>query len=88
MIGQRIPEDDEHWKNFLRLRTILDYILAPILSPDCIPYLKSLIYDHHVQFRELYPDAPITPKLHYLVHYPEMIQRSLLLWCVYCIMLL
>lgn len=75
MIGERIPEDSDHWLNFLHLRTIMDYLLAPVLSPECIEYIKVLIQEHHEMWKELYPNCRITPKMHYFIHYPESIQK-------------
>ena len=75
MIGQKIPEDDDSWINFLLLRDIMDYILAPVLGPDCVGYLKSQIKDHHESFKVLYPGCSIIPKMHYLIHYPECVER-------------
>ena len=75
MIGHRVPEDDEHWRNFLLLLRILDYMFAPVVSKDCVAYLKELISDHHGDFKVLYPGCSIIPKMHYMVHYPETIEK-------------
>ena len=69
MIGDKVPEDDDHWINFLLLR---DVIVAPVLAPDCVGYLKFQIRDHHEM---LYPTCNITPKMHYLIHYLECIEK-------------
>jgi len=75
MIGHIVPENDDHWKNFLLLLSIMDLVFAPVLSTDCIAYLKELICDHHENFKSLYPMCSIFPKMHYMVHYPECIER-------------
>jgi len=75
MIGGKVPRDDDRWVNFLVLRDIMDYLLAPVLAPDCVGYLKIQIRDHHETFKALYPTCNITPKMHYLVHYPECIEK-------------
>lgn len=75
MIGEKVPREDEHWNNFLLLLTIQDYVFAPCISPRSISYLKGLIDDHHQTFKDLYPTSSIIPKMHYMVHYPECIQR-------------
>ena len=36
-------------------------------------YLKVLIEEHHTQFASLYTPQQITPKFHYLIHYPDQI---------------
>lgn len=75
MIGAKISEGDQRWCNFLRLLRIMDYLFAPVLSKDCVAHLKELIEEHHKEFKELYPSCTIIPKMHYMVHYPEFIER-------------
>lgn len=75
MIGDKVPHDDEHWKNFTLLLTILDYVFAPVISTDCVAHLKELICEHHQAFKELYPTCSIIPKMHYMIHYPECIEK-------------
>lgn len=82
LIGQYIPEEDSHWENFLLMLTIVDYLFAPVTSQDIISYLKSLIQEHHEAFLVLYPNAPIIPKLHYIIHLPEWMSR-----CIQCILI-
>ncbi len=55
--------------------TITDYVFAPVVSDDIASYVKSLIQDHHETFQELYSSARIIPKMHYMLHLPEWIQR-------------
>ena len=73
MVGHKVPEGDDNWLNFLELLTIVDPLLAPDISPDDAAHLSVLITDHHQQFKELYPHASITPKMHYLLHMPKLI---------------
>lgn len=75
IIGKEVPMDDEHWENYLLLLQMLDYIFAPTLTPEAVAHLKILIKDHHQGFRNLYPTSSITPKMHYIVHYPDLILR-------------
>ena len=73
IIGHLIPEEDEHWQNFIRLLEIMDYLFArTFLAEDC-GYLESLISDHHMAFKELYPDVNITMKMHSMIHMPRLI---------------
>ena len=55
MIGERIPEENEHWKNFLLLLEIMDILFAPVLCQDLVAYLLTLIEDRHRAFIQLYP---------------------------------
>ena len=75
MIGEKIPESDRRWKNFLVLLDIIDIVFSPLMSEDHISYLHLLIEEHHHAFKELYPSCTITPKLHYMVHYPQWMSR-------------
>lgn len=79
IIGDLVPTDDPHWECFLYLHDILAICLAPCISSATIAYLSQLISSHHVIFKECYPHATITPKLHYMVHFPEQIRRYVML---------
>lgn len=72
MIGEFVPEDDKNWRLFLTLLTIIDYEFAPRTSHEVVSYLAVLIKDHHEEFKRLYPDSPITPKLHIMIHSTRM----------------
>ena len=75
MVGHSVPIDDPHWENFLLLLTILDYVMAPVISLSNVALLRLLINQHHCDFKCLYPSCSITPMFHYIVHYPEFICR-------------
>ena len=75
LIGAYVPEEDEKWVLFLSLMDIMDIIFAPVINEQYSHYLQSLIKDHLTKFTELYPDSSVTPKMHYLVHYPRIMLR-------------
>uniref|UniRef100_A0A1X7V4A6 Uncharacterized protein n=1 Tax=Amphimedon queenslandica TaxID=400682 RepID=A0A1X7V4A6_AMPQE len=75
MIGNHIPKDNPYWLHFLALLEIVDYLFAPIISTECLDHMRILIRDHHSAFKELYPECNLIPKMHYMVHYPDWIQR-------------
>ena len=75
MIGDLVPEDDEKWKLFLLLLTIIDYVFAPRTTGNSVAYVRMLINDHHVMFTELYPECNVIPKMHYMVHIPSWMER-------------
>ena len=76
MIGDRVPSSDECWINYLDMLEIVDILMAPELSEDDVANLATLISDHHQQFKQLYPHASITPKMHYVMHMPRLIIES------------
>ena len=55
IIGHKVPKTDKNWDNFLLLLTIMDYLLAPVISDEATSYLKTIIEDHHHEFKRLYP---------------------------------
>ena len=73
LVGDLIPEDDPYWLNYVLLLSIVDIIMAPKTTKATAAYLRELILEHHTQFTELYPERPITPKLHYMIHIPQWI---------------
>ena len=75
MVGHFIPSSDEFWENFLVLLEILDLLLAPEITEDETAHLESLIFEHHTQFLELYPDVSVIPKMHFMVHMPRIIRQ-------------
>ena len=72
IIGEHVPEDDEHWMLFLQLMDIVDILFAPSISEDYAVYVDTLIHDHHHEFCHLYKDASIIPKMHFMVHMPRL----------------
>ena len=70
LVGDLVPEDDPHWLNFLLLLSIID-IMAPKATKALAAYLRELNLQHHTAFKELYPERPITPKMHYIIHIPQ-----------------
>ena len=75
LIGSYVMQHEPYWDNFLLMLTITDYVFAPVITEDIIPYLKSLIQEHHEAFCILYPSDPVIPKHHYVIHLPEWLLR-------------
>lgn len=75
MLGGEVPVDDDCWYNYLLLLEMLDYIFAPVLTFEAVSHLRVIINDHHQGFKTIYPTSPIIPKMHYIVHYPDLILR-------------
>lgn len=74
MIGNSIPEGNEHWQNFLSLLEITDYLMAPDITEDEVGYLSVLIQQHHEGFVQLYTNGAI-PKHHFMIHMPRLILK-------------
>lgn len=70
MIGDKVPEDDIRWECFLLL---LEVCTARVTSEEASDVLKVLIEDHHRLFKTCYPNVSLTPKFHYMVHFPRLL---------------
>lgn len=77
LIGDKIPDGYAYWENYLYHLHIMDEVFAPITSDERADYLAILIEDFLVEFKALYPERPLTPKMHYLIHIPSWIKRYL-----------
>jgi len=75
IIGSMIPIDDSLWDCYLNLLNILDICTARVVSDDLPDYLDSLVMNHHLSFKRCYPGASLTPKMHYMVHFPTQIRK-------------
>ena len=74
-IGDFIPAESDHWNNFLLMLDIVDIIFAPTVDASLVAHLRTKIQEHHIEFKRIYPDASIIPKMHFMVHYPVLILR-------------
>lgn len=75
LIGDLVPDGDPHWNTYLLLHDILSHCMAPCISPATISYLTVLIELHHKTYRTTYPHQTMSPKSHYMTHFPEIIKR-------------
>ena len=71
LIGDFISDDYQ----YLTYLEIIDEVFAPITSPERADYVGMLIEDFLEEFKLLYPDRPLTPKMHYLVHIPTWMKK-------------
>ena len=63
LVGQYVPEDDEHWCNYLLLLNIVDIMFSRRITEDTPGYLYQLIEKHHSNFTQLYPEYSVIPKI-------------------------
>lgn len=79
-----MPPDDPHYACFMLLNDIVT-IFSPVVAHDQVPFLRLQIQQYLEQFTSLYPHRPLTPKCHYLVHIPTLIERfDYLLYIIMC----
>lgn len=75
IIGDHVPVEDAKWECFLYLLDIVQLCTAHMCSQSVAGYLEALVHDHHSQFVRCYPDSSVTPKMHYMVHFPQQLLR-------------
>lgn len=75
LVGDKVPEENDRWSNYLLLLKIMELTFAPVITTDQTIYLEMLIEEFLIGFRNLYPGRPIIPKMHYLVHVPSWTRR-------------
>lgn len=73
MIGDKVHHDDHFWACYLLLLEISKYCTARATSVPSATYVAVLIEQHHRAFRRCYPHVNMTPKLHYMVHFPRLL---------------
>ncbi|KAL1454790.1 hypothetical protein MTO96_043654 [Rhipicephalus appendiculatus] len=73
--AQDVPEGNSHWEVYLAYRHIVDIILAEKIPKSCVPYLQVKGEEFLELYTVEYPNAAVTPKLHFLLHYPKYILK-------------
>lgn len=68
-----IMVDDDCWKFYLMTLTMTDLLLCPDIKQDEVAYLSILITEVYTKFVELFPNATVIPKMHFLLHAPRLI---------------
>ena len=75
IIGDLVPEEEPHWECFLVLLQIVKQCTSRVTSPAASAIVGELVDQHHQNFKKCYPGVNLTPKLHYMVHFPQQLLR-------------
>ncbi|XP_072142066.1 uncharacterized protein [Dermacentor andersoni] len=84
-VGECVPSEDEVWQLYLLLRDITDIIMCRKLPVSYIAYLQRKIQLFLLDFSRLFPSVSFPCKMHYLIHYPSIMQKFgplILLWAM------
>lgn len=84
IIGDMIPENDEHWKLYLLLRQIIDIVTTPRIVRYHAKILKGLIKEHNELYMKLFKTT-LKPKFHNMIHYPRILLENgpvINFWCM------
>lgn len=69
------PMESEVWQLCLKLKEVTEFICAPKIHQNEIAYLKVLLEEYVYLRKSMFPDHPLKPKHHYLLHYPDLILK-------------
>lgn len=83
IIGTKVPFTEPAWQVLMTLKDITELVVSPVHTEDSISYLDMLISEHRHKLLEVFPDFKLTPKFHFLEHYPDMIKYFGPLVCVW-----
>ncbi|XP_051169592.1 uncharacterized protein LOC127286967 [Leptopilina boulardi] len=73
LFGDLIPDNDEHWSLYLKLREIVEIVTSHRILHGHVSYLKNLIEEHNYLF--LKKIGPLKPKMHFILHYHRIIRN-------------
>ena len=60
------------WQMYLNLKCIVEILTAKSITHEQIAYVNVCIEEYLSDRCQLFPDNPLKPKHHFLLHYPEL----------------
>lgn len=74
IIGFKVPESEPAWHLLMDLKDIVELVVSPFLTEDTIRDLDTKISEHRHRYLQVFPEAKLLSKHHFLEHYPELIK--------------
>lgn len=74
IIGEHVPEEDETWSLYIKLREIVQITTSPIISEETFMELETIITEHHRLYNKFFGD--LKPKFHNLLHYVRVMKNN------------
>ena len=74
ILGLKVPETDTKLQCLLKLLYIVQICTSPVCTASTAQSLAFMIEDHHNHYVQEYGGGVITPKCHYMVHFPRQLQ--------------
>lgn len=84
IIGSSVPRGDPHWQLLIALLDCMSIVFAPEVTANLADFLSYLVEEHHTQFKLLFPDKPLLPKHHFMIHYGAKMKQFGPLICYWC----
>lgn len=85
ILSSLVDTETEHWACFASLLEIMAISFSNTIAQETILYLKAAVKEHLALFKRVFPDAPIIPKQHFLVHIPSQLFKFgplIRSWCM------
>lgn len=85
ILGTLIDIKEKKWICYTMLLEICRLVFKPSISELEVDYLQFLIHEYLFCFKQCYPLRSLTPKMHFLLHYPYLIRLLgplLAFWCM------
>ena len=74
IVADRVESFEDHvWMMMMHLREVCSIVCAPALSVDQAAVLQDEIHQYLDLRVDCFPEIPLRPKHHYVVHYPSLI---------------
>lgn len=67
--------ESEVWQLCPKVREIAELICAPKIHQNEVAYLKVFLEEYVSSRKSMFPDYPLRPKHHYMLHYPDLILK-------------
>lgn len=74
MVGEYVPEDNEYWRLYIKLRDIINIITSPNIIKSHLLQLQLCIEEHHELYIKLF--GFLTAKFHLLIHYVQIMLKN------------
>lgn len=75
ILSLKVPLSNEKFLNLIRLIKITNICTSPYALQVTPGQLANLIVKHNETFKIEYPTITLTPKFHYLIHFPRQIKN-------------
>ena len=78
-------DDDVYWELYSLLAIITGISFSKVIGLESIALLTSSVKNYLTLYKELFPQENVTPKQHYLVHFPRIIMSIgplVNFWCM------
>ena len=74
ILGEKLKED-KFYQNFLRMVAIIKITFSFCYDDKTVEDMDMLIRSYLENFAKIYPDVPMTPKMHFLRHFPKQLEE-------------